>query len=158
MTRDLRFVFRQLLKSPGFTLLALLTLAIGIGLNSAIFSLIDDLFLRGLPYTEPDRVVHMYANAKAIARPIRLKLSGNIEGPPLAEISPTGDWSFRFSHAIGAATDVAQLPSCIDRLVAIGPSDENCLLAKPGELAHALTLGAHRGSSGPGASRRSPAD
>ncbi len=61
---DLRFVLRQLLKSPGFTLLAVLTLAIGIGLNSAIFSLIDDLFLRGLPYSEPSRVVHMYANAK----------------------------------------------------------------------------------------------
>jgi predicted permease len=64
MTTDLRFAFRQLLKSPGFTLLALLTLAIGIGLSSAVFSLIDDLFLRGLPYTEQDRVVHMYASAK----------------------------------------------------------------------------------------------
>ena len=49
MTTDLRFVVRQLRKSPGFTLLALLTLAIGIGLSSAIFSLINDLFLRGLP-------------------------------------------------------------------------------------------------------------
>jgi putative ABC transport system permease protein len=64
MMTDLRFALRQLLKSPGFTLLALLTLAIGIGLNSAIFSLIDDLFLRGLPYWEHDRVVHMYASAK----------------------------------------------------------------------------------------------
>jgi predicted permease len=64
MTTDLRFAFRQLLKSPGFTLLALLTLAIGIGLSSAIFSLIDDLFLRGLPYKEQDRVVHMYASAR----------------------------------------------------------------------------------------------
>ena len=64
MTTDLRFAFRQLFKSPGFTLLALLTLAIGIGLNSAIFSVIDDLFLRGLPYREPDRVVHVYASAK----------------------------------------------------------------------------------------------
>jgi predicted permease len=64
MTTDLRFAFRQLLKSPGFTLLALLTLAIGIGLNSTIFSLIDDLFLRGLRYTEQDRIVHLYASAK----------------------------------------------------------------------------------------------
>ncbi|HVZ23052.1 MAG TPA: ABC transporter permease, partial [Vicinamibacterales bacterium] len=63
MTSDVRFAWRQLLKSPGFTLLAILTLAIGIGLNTAIFSLIDDLFLRGLPFQEPDRVVHMYANA-----------------------------------------------------------------------------------------------
>src|SRR5213082_3384261 len=61
---DLRFALRQLLKSPAFTLLALLTLALGIGLNTAIFSLINDLFLRGLPFKEPDRVVHMYSNAR----------------------------------------------------------------------------------------------
>jgi putative ABC transport system permease protein len=64
MMTDVRFACRQLLKSPGFTLLALITLAIGIGLNSAIFSLIDDLFLRGLPFRDPGRVVHLYANAK----------------------------------------------------------------------------------------------
>ena len=61
---DFRFAGRQLFKSPGFTLLALLTLALGIGLNTAIFSLINDLFLRGLPFKEPQRVLHMYANAK----------------------------------------------------------------------------------------------
>jgi predicted permease len=64
MISDLRFAFRQLLKSPGFTLLALITLALGIGLNTAIFSLINDLFLRGLPFKEPGRVLHMYSNVK----------------------------------------------------------------------------------------------
>jgi hypothetical protein len=43
-------------KSPGFTFLAVITLTLGIGLNAAIFSLINDLFLRGLPFSEPDRV------------------------------------------------------------------------------------------------------
>src|SRR5205814_7064612 len=61
---DFRFAFRQLIKAPGFTFLAVLTLALGIGLNTAIFSLINDLFLRGLPFKEPDRVVHMYSNAR----------------------------------------------------------------------------------------------
>jgi predicted permease len=61
---DFRFALRQLFKSPGFTALALLTLALGIGLNTAIFSLTTDLFLRGLPFKEPQRVLHMYANAK----------------------------------------------------------------------------------------------
>src|SRR5436190_2044536 len=61
---DLRFALRQLRKSPAFTCLAVLTLALGIGLNTAIFSLINDLFLGGLPFKEPGRVVHMYSNAR----------------------------------------------------------------------------------------------
>src|SRR5947208_11970568 len=61
---DLRFALRQLVKSPAFTLLAVLTLAIGIGMNTAIFSLMHDLFLRGLPFSEPDRIVRIYGEAK----------------------------------------------------------------------------------------------
>ncbi|HWM26402.1 MAG TPA: ABC transporter permease [Chthoniobacterales bacterium] len=61
---DLRFALRQLLKSPGFTLLAVLTLALGIGMNTAIFSLIHSLFLRGLPFSEPDRLIILRAEAK----------------------------------------------------------------------------------------------
>src|SRR5438445_1650082 len=61
---DLTFALRQLRKSPGFTFLAVITLALGIGLNTAIFSLINDLFLRGLPFKQPERVVHMYSNAR----------------------------------------------------------------------------------------------
>jgi predicted permease len=62
---DLKFALRQLRKSPGFTFIAVLTLALGIGLNTAIFSLINDLFLRGLPFKEPSRVVHMFAGDKS---------------------------------------------------------------------------------------------
>src|SRR5438874_4991161 len=61
---DLKFALRQLRKSPGFTFLAVLTLALGIGVNTAIFSLIHDLFLRSLPFYEPDRVVRIYGEAK----------------------------------------------------------------------------------------------
>src|SRR5256886_17450501 len=61
---DLRFAFRKLWQSPAFAFIAILTLALGIGLNTAIFSLINDLFLRSLPFKEPERVVHMYSNAR----------------------------------------------------------------------------------------------
>jgi predicted permease len=62
---DIRFALRQLRKSPAFTSIAVITLALGIGLNTAIFSLINDLFLRGLPFKEPSRVVHLYGGDKA---------------------------------------------------------------------------------------------
>src|SRR5215468_64676 len=61
---EFRFALRQLRKSPGFTVIAVMTLALGIGLNTAIFSLIDDLFLRPLPFKEPQRLLHLYANAR----------------------------------------------------------------------------------------------
>jgi len=61
---DLRFALRQLLKSPAFTLLAVITLALGIGMNTAIFSLINDLFLKGLPFQNPDRLAILQAEAK----------------------------------------------------------------------------------------------
>src|SRR5881398_3948710 len=62
---DLRFAFRKLRQSPAFTTIAVITLALGIGLNTAIFSLINDLFLRSLPFKEPSRVVHLYGGDKA---------------------------------------------------------------------------------------------
>ncbi len=62
---DIRFAFRKLRQSPAFTFIAVLTLALGIGLNTTVFSLINDLFLRGLPFKEPSRVVHIYAGDKS---------------------------------------------------------------------------------------------
>ncbi|PYK14415.1 MAG: hypothetical protein DME64_10645, partial [Verrucomicrobia bacterium] len=62
--KDLKFALRQLRKSPGFTAIAVITLALGIGLNTAIFSLINDLFLKGLPFQEPGRVLHILTKGK----------------------------------------------------------------------------------------------
>ena len=62
---DIRFAYRKLRKSPAFTAIAVITLALGIGLNTTIFSLINDLFLRGLPFKEPSRVVHFYGGDKS---------------------------------------------------------------------------------------------
>src|SRR5437763_4632487 len=62
---DIRFAFRKLRQSPAFTFIAVLTLALGIGLNTAIFSLVNDLFLRSLPFKEPSRIVHFYGGDKS---------------------------------------------------------------------------------------------
>src|SRR5438067_2473473 len=61
---DIRFAFRKLRQTPAFAFIAIVTLALGIGLNTAIFSLINDLFLKGLPFQEPERVLHILTKGK----------------------------------------------------------------------------------------------
>ena len=59
LLRDLRHAVRSLRQSPGFTIVAVLTLAVGIGANTAIFSFLDGLLLRPLPYPDADRIVRV---------------------------------------------------------------------------------------------------
>ncbi len=64
LARDIRYSIRRLRRSPGFTLIAVLSLAVGIGANTAIFSIINGVMLQGPDLRDPDRLVEIYAGAE----------------------------------------------------------------------------------------------
>ena len=69
LIQDLRYGVRILLKQPGFTLVAVITLALGIGANTAIFSLVNSILLRPLPFRDPDRIVRLIQASPKLGLP-----------------------------------------------------------------------------------------
>src|SRR5687767_12893949 len=66
MLQDLRFGVRMLLKNPGFTVVSVLTLALGIGANTAIFSLVNAILLRPLPFKDPEQLVFLSERSQKV--------------------------------------------------------------------------------------------
>ena len=93
MLNDLKFALRQLQKSPGFTLTAVLTLALGIGANTAIFSLVDSIMLRPLPFPQQDRLARIEYS------------TGEVGFFPKGWIRALGDHSDSFSAISGFGAD-----------------------------------------------------
>ncbi|HXN18448.1 MAG TPA: ABC transporter permease [Candidatus Binatus sp.] len=93
--RDLRYGARSLLKSPGFSAVAVLTLALGIGANTAIFSAIDVLMLRPLPFSSPDQLVRIYSIKTGIADTF-----GNPDGPSAPDVRDFAQRSHSFQKIV----------------------------------------------------------
>ena len=100
--QDLRYGARMLLKRPGFSLIAILTLALGIGANTAIFSVVNGVLLKPFPYHEPDRLVLVWGDVPSRGEHRTQVSSTDVydwrkQNTVFTEVTTFGGWSATFS-------------------------------------------------------------
>ena len=98
MMRSIRLTVRRLVRAPGYTLAFVLTLGLGIGLNTAIFSVINGVLLSPLPYPDADRIVYLQQPARAAGNPnvnfSFQEVQDLREARTLDTFVEYGDWTF----------------------------------------------------------------
>lgn len=103
LAQDLRHALRQLRKSSGFTAVAVVTLALGIGANTAIFSVVNGVLLRSLPYRDPDRLLLLWSTGRDGSTRDQLSFTDvddyRAQNHVFESIVPFGDWNATFSGA-----------------------------------------------------------
>jgi predicted permease len=104
LMRDLRYALRTLARNPGFTLAAILVLALGIGANSAIFTVVRAVLLAPLPYRDPDRLVRLYERDVIGTSSFNVVSAPNFydwqkEANSFEQMGYYGDWSSSFSSS-----------------------------------------------------------
>ena len=101
---DLRYAVRMLLKNPGFTIVAVIALALGIGANTAIFSVVNTVLLRPLPYKDPERLVMVWEDASKVGYPRDTPAAANFvdwrdQNQVFEGMAAIADESFNFTGA-----------------------------------------------------------
>src|SRR5262245_1376821 len=103
LLQDLRFGLRLLVKRPAYTIVAVVTLALGIGANAAIFSVVNDVLLRQLPFKEHERILNLWKNnikdgiERDYVSPANL-LDWREQATVFEEMAFANPWSVDYSH------------------------------------------------------------